>query len=178
MREKIQRYYPPWLDLLTFSLMFGMFMYVFIFYSRLPTEIPIHFNMTGEADGWGHKGTIFGLMLIHFHAVVLCFVLNYFLIIRSDDTVDSLYLINIPFIKKDELHTKQIRFVKVNAARMLATTNLTISLLFAVMYYSMVQTGLGNQVGLGVVFNLSLMLVFVPAIYYTWKIYKEVKMER
>ena len=175
MWRNIQKYYPPALDLLTFSIMFGLIIYVLLSYSKLPTEIPIHFNMAGEADGWGHKGTLFGLILLNFHTVLLCFVLNYFLIIRSENNVDSLQLLNIPFLKKEELTEEQIYVVKQNSARMLAVANLVISLMFAMIYYDIIQTGLGKQTGLGFGVEIMIILIFVPFIYYIWKIYRDLK---
>src|SRR5699024_10967270 len=134
MLNNIRRFYPPMLDGLTFAIMIGMIGYVLFSYGSLPDEIPIHFNMAGEADGWGNKGTIIGLIFINFHVIMLCFALNYFLIIKSEDTKDSLSLINIPFVKKDKLTTEQIFIVKRHTARMLAVVNLMVSILFATIY--------------------------------------------
>lgn len=175
MWNNISKYYSPWIDVLTFSLMVGMIGYVFFSYSKLPVEIPIHFNLAGEADGWGHKGTLFGLIVLHIHAVLLCFVLNYFLVIRSDDSADSLQLLNIPFIKKEELTMEQIRMVKKTTAKMMAFTNLGLSLMFGVIYYHIIQTGLYNENGIGFGVEYVLILMLVMLIYYTWKIYRDVK---
>ncbi|GGN56079.1 MULTISPECIES: DUF1648 domain-containing protein [Oceanobacillus] len=174
MWRNIRQYYSPVLDLLTFIVMFSMITYVSISYSKLPTEIPIHFNMAGEADGWGHKGTLFGLILLNFHTVLLCFVLNYYLIIRSDKA-DSLQFMNIPFLKKEELTEGEIHTVKRNTARMLAVSNLAISLTFASVYYDIIQNGLGKENGLGFGVEVMIILVFFPFIYYTLKIYRNLK---
>lgn len=175
MWRRIQKHYPPELDILTFSVMFGIFIYVFFMYGKLPDEIPIHFNTAGEADDWGNKATLFGLMLIHFHAVVLMFVLNYFLIIRSADTVDSLQLINIPFVNKEELTEEQIGMVKANIARMFAITNLILSFMFSVIYYDIIQHALGEPDKLGFGFEVLLVLLFIPIFYYVRKTYRDVK---
>lgn len=173
MLDKIRNYYPPGLDLLTFSMMFGMFIYVLFSYSSLPAEIPIQYNAAGEAIQTGGKDTLFGLMVVNFHVIALIFILNYFLIIRSDDTANS--LVNIPFLNKKKLSTEQVRSVKTNIARMLAFTNLAISLMFAIIYYEMVQSGLGESSGFGILFSASVVLIFVPAFYYLRKTYQEVK---
>lgn len=163
------------LDILTFSMMFGMFIYVFISYNKLPQDIPIHFNAAGEADGWGNKSTLFGLMLIQFHVVVLCFVLNYFLVIRSPNTKDSLQLINIPFGKKDDLTEQQIAMIKLNTARMFAIINAVISFMFAAIYYSIVKNGLGEEGGLSLGVEIAIILLLAPMIYYGMKIYQGLK---
>lgn len=176
MWQNIQKYYPPLIDILTFAIMFFMIIYVVFYYGKLPDEIPTHFNVSGEADAWGSKGALIGLIVLNFHAVFLCFVINYFLVIKTENTTDSLQLVNIPFVKKEKLTEAQIYLVKRHTARLLAFTNLFISLTFASIYYSMIQNGLGNQSGLTSSFNLFLVLIFAPAVYYTWKIYQDVKM--
>lgn len=175
MRGKIQKYYPPAIDGLTFAIMIGMIGYSIFYYGKLPDEIPIHFNMAGEADGWGGKGSIFGLILINFHSVVLLFVLNYFLIIKPEDKKESLAYINIPFVNKDKLTDGQVFVVKRHGARMLAITNLMISILFATLYYEIIQAGLGNAVGVGSSFGVMLVLVLAPSFYYIYKIYQDMK---
>ncbi|WLV23711.1 DUF1648 domain-containing protein [Aciduricibacillus chroicocephali] len=37
---------------------------LFIIWREVPDKIPIHFNIAGEADGWGGKGSLFILILI------------------------------------------------------------------------------------------------------------------
>ena len=175
MWGKIRKYYSPWIDVLTFGIMIGAFLYAVFSFGSLPAEIPTHFNLAGEADGWGRKGMLFGLIILHFHTVLLCFVLNYFLIIRSDDTVDSLQLINIPFIKKDELTVEQIRIVKKNAARMLTMMNLFVSILFAMIYDVMIQNGLGEKSAFGSAMGIMIIFILFTVIYFTWKMYHDLK---
>ena len=175
MWKNTRKYYSPWLDVITFSIMIGAFLYVVICFGSLPAEIPIHFNGAGEADGWGNKGSIIGLMVVNFHAVMLCIILNYFLIIRSEDTMDSLQFINIPFIKKEELTLDQIYLVKKNAARMIAVMNLMMSVLFGMIYYDIVQNGLDKESRLGSGIGIMIILILFPIIYYTWKTYQDIK---
>jgi len=175
MWRNIRNYYSPWLDVLTFAVMIGAFLYVIFYFGALPSEIPTHFNMAGEADGWGSKGMLIGLLVVNFFAVLFCFILNYFLIIRSDDTTDSLDFINIPFIKKEELTLGQIHLVKKNAARMMAVMNLMMSVLFGMIYYAVVQGGLGKESGLGSGIGIMIILILLPLIYFTWKAYQDVK---
>ncbi|MFZ3576879.1 DUF1648 domain-containing protein [Virgibacillus sp. DJP39] len=42
----------------------GTLIYLIILYPTLPERIPTHFNLAGEADGWGGKKTIFILPLV------------------------------------------------------------------------------------------------------------------
>lgn len=41
------------------------------YYGQLPEEIPNHFNFQGEANGYGHKGSIFLLPVIGFFIFIL-----------------------------------------------------------------------------------------------------------
>lgn len=56
MWRNIRRYYSPWIDVLTFGIMTGVFLYAILSFQSLPAEIPTHFNLAGEADGWGIRG--------------------------------------------------------------------------------------------------------------------------
>lgn len=176
MWGNIQKYYHPIIDVLTFGIMIAMSFYVIFHFGKLPDKIPTHFTISGEVDGWGSKGMLIGLALINFHTVILCFVINYFLIIKSANTRDSLQMVNIPFVKKKDLTEEQIYLVKRNGARMLATMNFFISLTFASIYHSIIQNGLGRETGSGLSFDLLFILIFAPLVYYTWKTYQDVKM--
>ncbi|GIO23542.1 DUF1648 domain-containing protein [Oceanobacillus sp. J11TS1] len=178
MWRNISKYYSPLIDVLTFSILFITIFYVIFSFGKLPNEIPTHFNLQGEPDGWSNKGTLIGLMILYIHTTILCFVLNYFLIVKSDNTVDSLQMVNIPFIKKEELTEKQIILVKKNSARMLALMNLFVSILFWLIHYGIIQSGLGNQDGLGSGVMMTLGIILILTIFYTWKMYHDVRQAR
>lgn len=175
MWGKIAEYYSPLLDLFTFIIMIAGVLYVVLSWGALPAEIPVHFNSSGEADGWGHKGLLIGLIVIHFHVIILCFVLNYFLIIKSEHSIDSLQNINIPFVNKEELNEEQIFLIKRNAARMIAAMNFLVSILFASINYDMVQNALDQQSGLGPGVGITTALILYICIYYSWKSYRDAK---
>ncbi len=40
------------------------FVYLAIIYGDLPEQIPIHYNLKGEVDGWGHKRTLWVLPIV------------------------------------------------------------------------------------------------------------------
>jgi len=168
--EHIRKYYPPGIDLLTFSLMLGMFIYVLVFYGDLPAEIPNHFNAAGEADAYGEKSTLLGLMLLHLLLVLTIFIANYFLVVRAERAG-----LDVQFNRNKKYTQAQMESLKMNVSRMLATTNLAITVMFSVLYYTMVQSGLGNEASLGFGFNFTVVLIFVPLFYYLRKIYHELK---
>ncbi len=49
------------LNVLSFMMLLGNLVYLFIAWTSLPDRIPIHFNGHGEVDGWGGKGSIWVL---------------------------------------------------------------------------------------------------------------------
>lgn len=59
-RTRLQRV----LELLTIAALAVQFLAPIVRWSRLPDPMPIHFNLTGEADGWGSRGTVFLLPVI------------------------------------------------------------------------------------------------------------------
>jgi uncharacterized membrane protein len=43
---------------------FGVFVYVLFIFPDLPERVPMHFNIKGIVDSWGHKGFIWVLPII------------------------------------------------------------------------------------------------------------------
>lgn len=50
--------------------------YAIIIYPKLPDEIPVHFNLQGEADGWGGKGSIFMFPLAIGPTLILVYLIS------------------------------------------------------------------------------------------------------
>jgi len=51
------------LELLIWGMMLVPLAYLFIVWEQLPDRVPIHFNYKGEADDWGSKNFLAGLIL-------------------------------------------------------------------------------------------------------------------
>lgn len=175
MWKKIKRCYPPIIDAATFLILLLTIIYLFMYFGQLPDEIPTHFNLAGEADGWGGKGMLIGLLVIYIHTILLLFVLNYFLIIRTDSPQDGLQFINIPTVKFDELTDRQVERVRGLTARMMAVLNLMTSIMFALIHIGIIRSALGRQEGLGWGAAFIILAIFVLLAYYTWKIIREAK---
>jgi len=62
------------INLLSLFLLVASFAYAIISYRTLPEKIPMHFNSSGEIDGWGPRGSIFVIPII----TVIIFVPMYF----------------------------------------------------------------------------------------------------
>ncbi len=134
-----------YLKIAAFILLIFIWDIIFINYRELTPTIPIHFDLSGTANRFGPKITLW------FLAGVATFVyLLLFLVAKNPKTP----LLNIPEnFKKD---TKKSELI-VNILNFLTM------LIFAVITYESVATGLGTQEGLSSVVNylLGLMLVLV-----------------
>lgn len=62
----------------TLIVYFGAILYTILIYPSLPAEIPIHYNLKGEADGWGSKKSIFTFPLMIGPTLLLTYVLSRF----------------------------------------------------------------------------------------------------
>ncbi len=51
-------------DLVNGIIMVGIFQLAILNYSDLSDRIPIHFNLRGEIDGWGHKSSVLIMFLV------------------------------------------------------------------------------------------------------------------
>ncbi|MGW9687185.1 DUF1648 domain-containing protein [Flagellimonas sp. 2504JD1-5] len=99
---------------------------VLVFYFDLPETIPTHFNLKGEADGYGHKST---LWIIPILSATLYFGLSFFV------TKMKPYHMNFPVKVTEknapELYALGIRMIAVmNLASVVAFLLTTIILLF------------------------------------------------
>lgn len=56
--------YQKILDLLSFLLLAGMFVFLLVYWDRIPDKIPTHYGFSGAADGFGPKGTLLLLPVI------------------------------------------------------------------------------------------------------------------
>ena len=130
----------PWqnqmeiLSILALVLLIGMVLYYF---PSLPDRIPTHFNLKGEADGWGNKLMLFTLPAIGFGLYLLLTFIN-----RTP------HLFNYPIEVTEENAEKLYQI-----GRSLNTT-LKAFILCSFLYiaWSSIQLALGNQSELGYLF--------------------------
>lgn len=113
------------------------------FWHQLPDQVPRHFNVRGEADAWGAKGTILILPIV---GAVLYTVTM--LLVR----VPHVYNYPVPITEKNA--EGQYRL----ARRLLLLLNALILWLFAGIFFSEVSVALGRKDGLPVV------LIVVPLV--------------
>lgn len=65
MEKTVFEIFFDWLGILSFA---AIMIYLLIQWSSIPSTVPIHFNVSGEADGWGPKWMLF---LLPFVGIIL-----------------------------------------------------------------------------------------------------------
>jgi uncharacterized membrane protein len=128
------------------------------YFDNLPERIPIHFGINGQPDGFGDKGMIWLLPIIGVAMYFGFFWLNKFPHLFnysqqiSEENAERLYTIN---------------------TRMIRTLNAIISCIFAYINYSIIQSALGKQNGLGAWFFPVFILLILGTIgYFLYKTQK------
>lgn len=160
MAEKIQRFYPFWLELIAPALLAFAWAYSAYNYALLPDIIPTHFGTNGLADDWSPKGfwSVYLPLLIGTLVWLSMILINYFLIIKPDDP--GKYM-SMSKREKDRLGPVYLENIRMNSARGLMMINLTVTAMIATMHYGFINTALGIQKGLGwmtIIFVLALLI--------------------
>jgi uncharacterized membrane protein len=128
-------------------------------YSTLPETIPTHYNAAGEADGFGSKASIIGLPVIATLLYIGLTLLN---------RVPHIFNFPTPVTQDNALSQYT------NATRMIRYLKLILVLVFAGISFQTIQQANGAGEGLGVLFlPLTLVLIFIPLLYFVVKSIKE-----
>ena len=146
------------LEIIGWLLIIAVWALTIINYSKLPSVIPIHYNLTGQADGFGGKGTIITLPIIATILFVGMTVLNRFP-----------HIFNYPTTITKDNALRQYT----NATRMIRVLKLIIVIIFGLIAYQTIQNATGQANGLGEWFlPLILALIHIPLIYFVVKSYR------
>ncbi len=124
-------------------------------YYSLPETIPIHYNGTGEADGFGKKWNILTLPIVSSTLFIGLTILNKYP-----------HVFNYPSTITQENALRQYT----NATRLIRFLKLVIVIIFGLIVFKTIQNANGNADGLGAWFlPLTFGLMFIPMIYYLIK---------
>lgn len=110
------------IELVTISVLLLTCIYTIVQYNNLPETIPTHFNAAGEADGFGHKTSIFIIPVIGIGLYLLLFILNKYPHMHN-------YMVNITeenALKNYRFSTRVLRFVNLFCIALIAYTTFTI----------------------------------------------------
>lgn len=127
-------------------------------YQQLPDTIPTHFNLAGEADGFGAKMTIWMLPVVGIiNYIFIWFISKYAHIFNYPKKITA---DNAP--KHYKLATKMLRWI-----------NVILVCFFCYLTYSVIQSSLQRQEGLSMWFLPIFMgLLFGVMIFYLYKMAK------
>lgn len=127
-------------------------------YISLPDTIPIHFNASGHADGYGSKSTFFILPAIGTLLFILLTFLNKYP-----------HIFNYPVNITEENAYQQYS----NATRLVRYIKFSVEFTFLLIVWGIVQTVHGKSSGLGVwQLPLTLAMNLIPTIYFAVKSYR------
>lgn len=121
-----------------------------VYYSELPDTIPKHFNARGEADGYGHKATIWVVPFLGLALYILLSVLN-----------QRPHIFNYAVRITPENAERQYRM----ATRLLRSLKLALVLIFTYLVWGIIQGARTGREGLSpnfvliVIFGLSLLTI-------------------
>lgn len=142
------------LDVAAWLLVVTIWILVAVNYDSLPDEIPTHFDLRGRADAYGDKSTIWGVPAI---ATLLVIMLSFFQ--RMPHRFN--YPVDITAENAERQYTIALRMMRV--------LKLVVAAIFMLIVWSSVRdAGSSNELG-GWVIAVTLMLVFIPMIYFISK---------
>lgn len=146
------------LEIFAWITILAIWILTFIFFSNLPDTIPIHFNGTGQVDGYGSKANILTLPIVATIIFIGLTVLNKFP-----------HIFNYPVAVRDD----NAKMLYTYATRLLRFLKLSIVVIFGFIEFKTIQNAQGEADGIGVWFlPFAMLLVFIPLIYFIVKSFK------
>ena len=155
---RVQVSYPDRiLEVIAFVLFIVAWMLTIAVYQQAPEQIPTHFNMNGVATQWSTKSTIWGVSAVFTFAYLIAFA-----------SVYNHKLVNMPIRLKAEVLERQLHLMSRMSRFMSILVNvLWISALVSISGSFMSISSFAVQLML----KVSFVLLFIPAIYYSLKIW-------
>lgn len=137
------------LNLLALFFLIGMFGTLFIFWSKIPNPVPVHFNFWGEPDRFSGKGSLFILPVIGIWLFLLLFVFYKYM--------PNLNELNL---QQKEISPEQKKANEKYTRAMLSWHNFLIMLYFFYIHWESIQIALGNKQTLNS-YSLPIFLLFL-----------------
>lgn len=136
------------------------FALILLFYSTLPEIVPNHFDLYGNANGFGEKSSIYILPIIS--------LLIYFGMTMVATKVKPYYF-NLP-TKVTEKNAPQLYAITI---RMMVVMNLIIAIVFTIITMGIIRSALSGSNSISMLtLPLSLIAIFACIIYYAFKMFK------
>jgi uncharacterized membrane protein len=149
------------IDVFTWLLLLFLCIYTIIEYSNLPNTIPIHFNSSGKADGFGNKSTILTIPIIVVFLTIMMSLVSKFP--HQFNYPNKITPENA--LRQYKLATNLIRYLK-----------LAIVFIFSLITVSTIWIANGKKTGLGVWFlPISVGIIFTLIILFIIQSKKNIK---
>jgi len=149
------------LEILGWRAIIGVWVLTLMHYSKLPDTIPIHYNASGEPDGFGGKGHIISLPIVSTILFLGLSLLNKYP-----------HIFNYP----TEITTENALKQYTNATRLLRYLKLIIAIVFGSIVYQTIRTAIGKTDGIaGWFLPLALGLIFLPLTFVVVKSFRQDK---
>ena len=164
MWQKLNKCYPPQLELISLFLVILAFYVALSSYSALPDTIPIHFDAQGIPDDWGSKGMIFTFPILSTVVFLSLTFFNFWFALVDDPK----RFINLPKKKREAVTEAQAEILRVFTNRCLFILKILILSLFAYSTWQTVEIALGSASSLGAIFWLFIGALLALVGYMVW----------
>ncbi|WP_453990270.1 DUF1648 domain-containing protein [Bacillus nitroreducens] len=145
------------LEILSILLLVGMYIFIIVNWSEIPNRVPTHFNIAGEPDSWGGKGSILILPIIATFLFKTMFILSKFPHVHN-------YPVKVTPENAEGLYKA--------SQKMLITTNFFITLFLGIGVWESITVAQGKE-GLGMWYMIGMLLsIFGTMGYYMYKMFK------
>lgn len=147
------------LEILGWGFILAIWFLVIASYANLPDTIPIHYNGSGQVDGFGNKNNILELPIMATIMFIGLTILNKFP-----------HIFNYPTVITENNAVKQYT----SATRLIRYLKCIIVLIFGLIAYFTIRSASDHPSGLGVWFlPVILGLIFIPLTFYLIKSLKK-----
>lgn len=142
-------------EIIGWAFMLAVWILVIANYSNLPDVIPIHYNIAGEADGFGGKENLLILPLVATVLFIGMTILNRFP-----------HIFNYPTIITEDNVLQQYT----NMTRIIRYLKFVLVLIFGWIAFRAIQDATGYSEGLGNWFSVLISVaIFIPLVYFIVK---------
>ncbi len=145
------------LESLSIVFLVGIYAYIIVIWSEIPDRVPTHFNIAGEPDSWGGKGSVLILPIIATFLFKTMFILSKFPHIH-----------NYPV----EVTPENAEDIYIASRKMLVVMNFLLTFFLVIGALEMINVAQGNE-GLGMWYMIGFFVsIFGTMGYYMYRMIK------
>lgn len=146
------------LNIITLIILFAGLIYTIYNYKKLPDVVATHFNLNGQPNGWGRKGTIFILPIISIIIYSILAILSKYPSIYN-------FPCKVTYENKERLYN--------TGQNMITIMNAEIVILFVYIEYNIVKSAIIGELTMSILSIYAVLIILAITIgYYIYKLYK------